>query len=602
MHYVCPFLPYRYFIMTHSLTSERSYFKKSLQFLSDYFLNSNDKWKAWALFFGCVFSTLTMIGLGFVLGWWCFPYIFAAFIVKDTATLLIGLGAGLLISGAMAGLNYLTNFLKNELYVNWRCWLTKKIIHQYLNNKTNYLEISRIYSDIDNPEQRIQEDIDKVVDSFLNLSLGFIDNLSNLVIYTVLLSLAGGSLSFMLFGGTIIIPGFLVLVALGVGIVTSLLGYFINRSLRESTNEETIAQSNLRSDLQHIKTFSEEIAIEHAEKYYQNRLENEVDVLSIKTRKRLSIQNETASFNLFNGILQAIIPVIAAAPLYFTDLITLDVFYSAGYYFSMITRSLNWFINSFETINKFQTSLDRIITLQQTLEKNNAVESTKNIIRTIGLQNENLIVRSLDLHLHGSNELVIKGLNLQFKPGIHTLIQAPSGTGKSSLFKAIAGTWLSGEGEILIPNSLESVYFLPQKPTLPNDTLRAVLAYPDANCSYFDSELISALKAVNMESLADKLDEQIGFKSLGEQQRIAFARVLLRKPDWIFLDEATASLDEHVEEHVYCRLKELLPKTTIISIAHRSTVRHHHDNVIFFNVNKKKEVKVEEKPAVFGII
>ncbi|WP_182391372.1 ABC transporter ATP-binding protein/permease [Legionella sp. PC997] len=588
--------------MTTSSKTEPSYFKKSLHFLPDYFLNSNDKWKAWALFGGCALSTLTIIGLSFVLGWWCFPYIFAAFIVKDTALLLMGVGACLLISGAMAGLNYLTNFLKNELYVNWRSWLTKKIIDQYLNNKTNYLEISRIYSDIDNPEQRIQEDIDKVVDSFLNLSLGFIDNFFNLVIYTVLLSLAGGSLSFMLFGGTIVIPGFLVLVALGVGIATSLMGYFINRSLRESTNEETIAQSNLRSDLQHIKIFSEEIAIEHAEKYYQNRLEKEVDELNTKTRRRLSIQNETSSFNLFNGILQAIIPVLAAAPLYFTDLITLDVFYSAGYYFSMITRSLNWFINSFEMINKFQTSLARIITLQETLEKNNESESTKNIIRSIGHHNKNLIVQNLNLHLHGSNELIVKGLNLQFKPGIHTLIQAPSGTGKSSLFKAIAGTWLSGEGEILIPNSLESIYFLPQKPTLPNDTLRAVLAYPDAHCVYSNSELISALNAVNLGMLSDKLDQHVGFKSLGEQQRIAFARVLLRKPDWIFLDEATASLDENVEEHVYCRLKELLPKTTIISIAHRSTVRHHHDNVLFFNVNNKREVHVEERHATLGAL
>jgi putative ATP-binding cassette transporter len=581
--------------MTNPTPSEPSYFNRSLQFLSDYFLNSNDKWKAWGLFSGCVFSTLAMIGLGFALGWWCFPYIYAAFIVKDTALLLMGLGAGLLITGAMAGFNYLTNYLKNELYVSWRSWLTKQIINQYLNNKTNYLEISRIYDDIDNPEQRIQEDIDKVVESSLDLSLGFIANFSNLVIYTVLLSLAGGSLSFVLFGSTIVIPGFLVFVALGVGTVTSLIGYFINKSLRQSTNEETIAQSNLRADLQHIKLFSEEIAIEHAEKYYQKRLEKEVDELNKKTAKRLSIQNETASFNVFNGILQAIIPVIAAAPLYFNDLITLDVFYSVGYYFSMMTTSLNWFITSFETINKFQTSLGRIITLQQALDKKSAGESTKKIIRTIDHHDKSLVVKKLELNLHGSNDLVIKGLNLHFTPGVHTLIQAPSGAGKSSLFKAIAGTWLSGEGEIIIPKSLESVYFLPQKPTLPNDTLRKVLAYPDANCSYTDNELIAALKAVSMETLADKLDKQVGFKSLGEQQRIAFARVLLRKPDWIFLDEATASLDEDVEEQVYCRLKELLPETTIISIAHRSTVKRHHDNVLFFKVNEQKDVQVEER-------
>ncbi|KTD49215.1 ABC transporter ATP-binding protein/permease [Legionella quateirensis] len=581
--------------MTRPTSSEPSYFKKSFQLLTDYFLNSNEQWKAWALFSGCVLSTLAMIGLGFVLGGWFFPFIYGAFIVKDTALLLFGLGAGFLISGTMAGFNYLTNYLKNELYVSWRSWLTKKMINQYLNSKTNYLEISRIYNDIDNPEQRIQEDIDKVVESSLDLFLGFIDNFSNLVVYTVLLILAGGSLSFVLFGSTLVIPGFLVFVALGVGIVTSLVGYFINRSLRASTNEETIAQSNLRADLQHIKMFSEEIAIEHAEQYYQNRLEQEVDELNKKTAKRLSIQNDTTSFNVFNGTFQAIVPIIAAAPLYFSDLITLDVFYSVGYYFAMMTRSLNWFINSFETINKFQTSLSRIIILQNALDKNNEGESTKKIIRTVAHHDNSLVVKKLELNLHGSNELVIKGLNLHFTPGVHTLIQAPSGAGKSSLFKAIAGTWLSGEGEVIIPNSLESVYFLPQKPTLPNDTLRKVLAYPDANCPYSDNELISALKAVNMEALADKLDKQIGFKSLGEQQRIAFARVLLRKPDWIFLDEATASLDEEVEEQVYCRLKELLPKTTIISIAHRSTVRRHHDNVLFFNVNDKKEVQVQEE-------
>lgn len=580
--------------MTIPLSSESSYFSRSVEFLSDYFLNSDHKWKAWGLISGCVFSTFAMISLGFTLGWWCFPYIYGAFIVKDTVLLLMGVGAGLLIMGAMAGFNYLTNYLKNELYVSWRSWVTKKIINQYLNNKTNYLEISRIYNEIDNPEQRIQEDIDKVAESFLDLSLGFIQNFSNLIIYTVLLSLAGSSLSFVLFGTTIVIPGFLVLVAFGIGSITSLTGYFINSSLRQSTNEETVVQSNLRADLQHIKLFSEEIAIEHAEKYYQKRLEKEIDELNKKTTKRLAIQNDTATFNLFNGVLQAIIPVIAAAPLYFKDLITLDVFYSVGYYFSMVTNSLSWFVTSFETINKFQTSLDRIMVLQQALGKDNADQSTKKIIRKINHHDKNLVVKTLELNLHGSNELVIKGLNLCFTPGVHTLIQAPSGSGKSSLFKAIAGTWVSGEGEIVIPKSLEAVYFLPQKPTLPNDTLRKVLAYPDANSSYSDNELIAVLKAVNLEALTDKLDKLVGFKSLGEQQRIAFARVLLRKPDWIFLDEATASLDEDVEEHVYCRLKELLPETTIISIAHRSTVRRHHDNVLFFKVNDKKEVQVEE--------
>jgi vitamin B12/bleomycin/antimicrobial peptide transport system ATP-binding/permease protein len=581
--------------MTKPSLPAPSYFKRSLQFLSDYFLHSENKWKARALFLGCFLSTLTFVGLSLVLGWWCFPYLFAAFVAKDAALFLMGALAGVLIAGAMTGFNYLTKFLKNKLYLDWRSWLTKKMIGQYLNNKTNYLEISRLYPDVDNLDQRIQEDIDKVVDSFLELSLGFIENVSTLVLYTVLLSLVGGSLSFMLFGGTIIIPGFLVLVALAVGIASALIGSFINRSLSKLTNLEITSKSNLRTDLQQVKNSAEEIALEGGKKYFQQRLESEVDDVTIKTEKRLSIFNASTSFALLNSILQGfIIPFCAAAPLFFKGLITIEVFWSASFYFSQITNSLSWFIVSVETINKFKTSLARVIQLQDILDKNNEMESTNTILHTIGQGRKQLVVKNLNLNLHGTDTALMKGLNLTFTPGIHTLIQAPSGTGKSSLFKAIAKTWGSGAGEIIMPDSSESIYFLPQKPTLPDDTLRKVLAYPDGNASYSDSELIAALNAVNMAKLAGELDKNIGFKSLGEQQRIAFARILLRKPDWIFLDEATSSLDEPTEEQMYHCLKEGLPNATIISIAHRSTVRHHHTKSLFFNINKEKGVQVEE--------
>lgn len=569
--------------------------KRSWQFLLDYFLNSQDKWKARALLLGCVVSILIVLGLSFLLGWWCFPYIFAAFVLKDVTTFLLGVGAALLISGLMAIFNFVTNFLEATLHVNWRSWLTKKTISQYLNNKTNYLAISRIYPEIDNPQQRIQEDIDKVTESFLDLCLGFIYNFSNLVIFVVLLSLVGSSLSFLLFGAMVTIPGFLVFVALAVGIGTSYLARFISKPLRDLANQETIAQSNFRANVESVQSSAEEVAIEQGETYYQSSLNEQVDDLSIKTTKRLWIKNKTESINVFNQIFQAVVPFLAAAPLYFANRITLSTFYSISYYFSTITFSLNWFATSLDTVNKFEVSLYRLMALQQVLDKDNRVDSTKKIIRTIDNQSNSLRINNLNLNLHNSQQSLIKGLNLTFTHGIHTLVQASSGTGKSSLFKAIAGTWVSGEGEITIPDCLQRLYFLPQKPTLPNDTLRKVLAYPDGDCSYSDEELITALNLVNMGTLAGKLDEKIGVKkSLGEQQRIAFARVFLRKPDWIFLDEATASLDEQSEEKIYSRLKECLPKTTIISIAHRSTLRQYHDKIVFLKVDDTKQVDIHE--------
>lgn len=581
--------------MVSPTSSELSSFKRAWPFLSDYFLHSNNKARAWALFAGGVLGVLAVTGLGFVLGWGCFPLIYAAVIAKDLGLLLVSIGAGLLTAAGMAGFHYLANFLKNKLYVDWRSWLTKKIINQYLNNPTNHLAISRVYKELDNPEQRIQEDVDKLVESTLTLTLGFIENALTLSVFSTFLGIAGGTLSFAILGTTILLPGYLVLVAFVVGGASSLIGFFINKSLSKLTNDETKTQSFLRADLQQLKNSSEEIAIERAEKYYKKRFEKTVDHLNEQTTKRLSNQNKSASFNLFNQIFQTLIPYLAAIPLYFKNLLTLDAFYACGFYFSMVTRSLNWFINSFQTINVFKTSLNRILELQKILNTTKEGSGFKKINRNIVHKSEYVKVDNLTLNLHSGNELVIKGLNVTFKPGVHTLIQAPSGTGKSSLFKAIAGTWISGEGEITIPHSLESIYFLPQKPTLPDDTLKNVLAYPDAECSFSDDELVTALKAVNLESFTNRLGEKIGFKSLGEQQRIAFARVLLRKPAWVFLDEATASLDEEGETHVYCRIKELLPKTTLVSIAHRSTVKRYHDDVLFFSANDKKEAQVQIK-------
>ncbi len=572
---------------------------KSMLFLSDYFVNSDEKWVAVALYAGCIVSTGAMIGLGFILGWWCFPFLYTVFIAKDAALLSIGLGAGLLISLAMASLNYLTNAFKNDLYLNWRAWLTNKIIDQYLNNPTNYLAIQRLHPEIDTPAQRIQEDIDKLVESFLDLSIGGIENIVNLVMYTVLLSLAGGSLSFFMFGVNIVIPCYLVFVALGAGIATSAVGVYFNHGILEATQAEIVAQNNLRTDTQDLHVCAEEIAIEGGAAYYQKRLVGRVEGLYDKTAQRLAMQNRVLSFNIFNDIVQAIIPFLAAAPLYFNDLISLDGFYATSYYFSVMTRSLNWVISSFEKINKFQTSLARILALQTVLEQQQASDHIVTQIERVieRTEQQNLVVENLQLDIPGTADVVLQGLSLRFQPGAHSLIQAHSGSGKSSFFKAVAGTWSSGCGRITIPKGLETIYFLPQKPTLPHDTLRMVLAYPATDCPYDDTVLRQALTAVNLPALVDKLDENIGFKSLGEQQRIAFARVLLRKPQWVFLDEATASLDEEVEAQVYTCLKSQLPNTTLISIAHRSTVQRHHLRILFFEKDQAKNISVVESPA-----
>lgn len=566
--------------------------KHSMQFLLQFFFDPETKWNARILFAGLVLSVLTLTGLGLALGWWCFPSVYTAFIAKDTALLFTSALRTLLIASLMCCSSYSSSALKNKLFKEWGSWLTSRLTEQY---NIHHLKIFRSYREkLDNPEQRIQEDAENVVQATLDLSVGLIENLSNFIMFTTLLAIAGGPISFSILGLNIVIPGFFIWVALLTGICSSVIGYFVSSSLQTATLEETKCRSNFRANLQQLTIFSEEIALEGGGEYFKAHLKKNIDEFYAKSIQRLSIQNRINTFNMFINTVQALVPFFAAAPLYYNDVITLDAFFSIGYYFSMVTRSLNWFINSFEKINRFQTSLSRITELQQVFDENN---STKGIMRIIKASNE-LEINDVKLTSPNDGQVIIKGLNLKFSAGIDTMLQARSGVGKSTLYKAIGGTWLSGEGEIIIPNSFDAIYFLPQTPTIPDDTLRNILAYPQAECKYSDAELMSVLKIVEMEHPAERLDERIQLNSplsLGQKQRIALARVLLRKPDWVFLDEATASLDEKAEAMAYRCLKKNLPNITIISIAHRSTVKRYHNRVLFFNVDSEKDVQISEE-------
>lgn len=560
-------------------------------FLSDFFINSPNPWKARLLLAGSVLCSLIGIGLGFALVWWCFPYLYAAFMAKNTALLLLGAGAGLLLVGLIVVVNFLGHYLKNTLMVDWRSWLTKKIIKQYLGaeNKCNYLDISREHPEIDNPGQRIHQSIEHVVESSLNLSTGLIEHLTKLIVYIVLISLVGGSLSFVVFDTTIIIPQFMLLTALLVGITTSIIGYYISKSLQAVTNEEITAKSNLGADLSKLSASPEEIAIERGESYYQNKFNKDVSEIDNKTSDKLYISNKIVAYNYFISLFQSIIPFLAAAPLYFQELISIDMFSSIGYYFSMITSSISWFIKSFDTINIFKTNFIRIQQLQQVLMQ----DSYSGIHQILSADGKKISVKQLNLKLHGHEHNLFNALDFCLQENESILIKAESGFGKSSIFKAIAGTWHAGDGEIHTLNR-DECYFLPQKAHLPDDTLRNAILYPNLDQQYSDVLIKNALKAVRLEELCEKLDENIGFKSEGQKQRIAFARVILKNPKWLFLDEATASLDDINEQNIYQYIREFLPQTTVISIAHRPTVEKFHDKILFFKREKNGDVAIQE--------
>lgn len=581
-------------------TTKPAYLKKAFQLFSDYFINSDQKLTAWLLLGGLLLSILALVGLTAALSWGFLGF-WAALTAKELGGFLFYSGLIALNSAAIVGMSTLMSFLTETLSIQWRSWLTTKFVNKYLFGEKNYLDLARGSPHLDNPDQRIQENIDDFVDRSLSLGTDFLRSTLTLVTFIGTLWVVGGSLPLVLFGATIIIPGYLVWGSLLVALVNSGITHMLGKSLATMNQKEERLEAKFRKDLEFVHNESENIALETGEKYHQKKLEKDLEQISQNAFQKLWVKLKVSAFQMSYNYLSNILPYIFAAPAYFSGLIDFGQAMQIGVAFSEVSNSLNWFVNSYTTLKKYQTSIERIIELEEELNLENCEMNKKNIHIHQSKSNV-LIIKNLSIAYPRSANpnFIMRHLNLEFKPGENTLIKAPSGFGKSTLFKAIRDTWGHGKGEISIPQH-QKTYFLPQKPLIPHDSLKAILAYPDADDTYSDEEYEAALLAVggNMERFIpelDKIDTWSKRLSLGQQQRISFARALLKKPDWLFLDEATASLDEESENQLYTLLKDKLPKTTVISIAHRSTVMKFHQRVVQLEIPTEKSQSKATQP------
>ena len=572
--------------------------RKTFDLVKDYFLNSDEKLVAWLLLIGAVLCVIGIVALMAVLSWWSAGF-WAVLTAKALIPFLMSIGEFALILSALVGVFVLKDYLIGKLSIFWRNWLTHKILNELFNSANNYLDLKRFSAEIDNIAQRIQEDVKFIVDLTLSLGTDFLKAVLSLGTFVGTLWVVGGSLSFVLLGLNFIIPGYLVWVALIVAIVATVATHYIGNSLAETNKKAEGAEADFRQALTELNDDAENIAQEHAEDYYKTSVTNKVQDINRTAHQKLNTKTKLVAFQNFYSQLAQILPTLLSAPLYFAGLIELGQIMQIGMSFGQVSVSLSWFVDTYESLSSYKSSIERITELRKTFEKEGIVlANAKSIVRkernkdSINIKHLNITEPQVSSTAH-----IMRNLNLKLKPGEHILIQGPSGLGKSTLFKAISGTWKYGDGKISIPSG-KNLYFLPQKPTLPHNTLMAVLAYPEPVSTYTEEQCIAALRAVGgMNEFIPKLHEKRRWSkelSDGQQQRISFARALLKKPAWLFLDEATSSLDEESEEHVYRVVKEL-KDTTIVSIAHRKTVEKHHSRIVLFSVNAEKEIDVKEQ-------
>jgi len=467
-------------------------------------------------------------------------------------------------------------YLTQMLQIRWRRWLTDKYLKDWLTDRT-YYPMQLKGRQTDNPDQRIAEDLRIFVNQTLSLSIGLLNALVTLVSFVGVLWALSGPLVIPLDGREIVIPGYMVWAALLYATLGNWLANRIGRPLIGLNFEQQRYEADFRYSLMRFRENMEGVALYRGE-------DDELRGFSARFRgiyanwwAIMKRQKQLTWFISGYGQLAVIFPFVVAAPRFFSGAIALGGLMQTASAFGYVRESLSWFINVYTSFAEWKATVDRLIGFHQAIEAAQRAQQDNPGIELASGPDGALKLDRLELDLP-TGETLVSRASLDIALGSRVLLQGPSGSGKSTLFRAIAGIWPFGRGRILHPAQFDRL-FLPQRPYFPLGTLREALCYPSRLESFTDIEIGEALTAVGLSHLLARLDQSADWTtqlSGGEQQRVAFARAILEKPAWLFLDEATSNLDDASQAELYALLTDRLKHTTIVSIAHRNELARFH--------------------------
>ncbi len=572
------------------MRSVGSFLKDAYRLAKPYFARSDERLFAWGMLIAIIVLNLTMVGMSVILNFWHREFYNAIQTKNWQAFLELLFMYRRTPSGLMPGFVELATiwiaiavyavYLNQWLQIRWRNWMTREFLAEWLSDRAYYhisLATDTAAVGTDNPDQRIAEDLRDFTRSTLSLGLSLLSNVVSLFSFlTILWSLSGST---TVFG--INIPGYMVWVALIYSVLGTCLTHLVGRPLAALNFRQQRVEADFRYALVRVRENVEGIALYHGEKEEQELL---YERFSSVIGNWWAIMRRLRWLNaLIAGYSQlaSIFPIVVAAPRYFFGTMELgDLMQTVGA-FGQVQGAMSWIIDQYSANNPNEVSLVRWRSIVERLSTfDRAVVVARATAEKISVNNSpdgSVQLRDFTISLPDGAKL-LSDADVVLEPGHSVVISGRSGSGKSTLFRAIAGIWPFGEGRVQRPS--ERCMFLPQRAYLPLGTLRHVVAYPYPPEAYTKQEVADAMAAVGLEALVPRLDQdELWAQQLsgGEQQRVALARALLAKPDWLFLDEATASLDPEAEQELYRVLREKLPHTTLVSIAHRTSVAAFHD-------------------------
>jgi putative ATP-binding cassette transporter len=560
-----------------AVTTKRGFLRQAWDLAWPY-LNSEEKWAARGLLLAVVALNLITVALNVRLNAWNNDF-YDALQQYNWPEFWRQFGIFAIIAFSLIVVAVYSLYLRQILHIRWRRWLTDRFLRNWLEDQS-YYRMQLNQATTDNPDQRISDDLDRFATISLGLSLGLLNSFVTLVSFLSILWTLSGALMIPLGGGvTIKIPGYMVFAAVIYAVVGTIVTRWIGHPLIRLNFDQQRYEADLRFSMVRLRENAENVAFYGGEAReldtFQTRFARIVTNWwgIIKRRKKLTW------FTTGYSQVAIIFPFVVAAPRYFDKAIQLGGLMQISSAFNQVQDSLSFIITSYTEIAEYQSVVQRLAGFR---EKLNEIAAERRAPQPIQIERggTGVEVETLDLNLP-DGQILRPDIALGASPSNPLLITGSSGAGKSTLLRAIAGLWPFGRGRIRVAQGRS--LFLPQRPYLPLGTLADALVYPNSAAGRPRDKLADALRTVGLPQLVDQLDEEGNWAqrlSIGEQQRLAFARVLLARPEIVFLDEATSALDEAAETSLYRLLREASWRPTIVSVGHHGTLRRFHDTVV----------------------
>lgn len=580
------------------LKKRQTFFKTYFNLLKGYW-QSEEKWKALGLLCVVIILNFAMVYLLVQINTWYNEfYNSLQNYAKDLFWGLIGKFTGLALLYIVIAVYAI--YLQQLLQIRWRTWLTNHAVNSWL-EKQAYYRMQLLHQNetrLDNPDQRIQEDINQFIGLTLSLFLSLLKQLTTLCAFAVVLWNLSGAFDLTIpFFGEVKIYGYMLWFSVLYSLLGSIFAHLVGKKLIALNFDQQRYEADFRFFMTRMRENSESIAFYKGEFAEKQTFRERFDFVVKNFR---ALMNKTKALNFyanFYGQLAIIVPMILAMPRYFSGAMTLGGLMQTVSAFGRVQDALSYFVSAYDTIAQLIAVVDRLSQFSQHLDE---VKKISSDFEQKTHERDDLILANVSVKLPNGQTL-LNSCSLSIPKGRRVLITGASGAGKSTFLRTLAGIWQFASGK-LVHNANDKILFLPQKPYLPLGSLRQAIFYPleeeKGKKIFSDDALKKLLEDVDLPNLKNHLDEMEDWSkilSLGEQQRIALARVLIVRPNWIFLDEATSALDAVREENFYQLLKNRLPEMGVISVGHRASLFKQHDEELHITEEKNWILKSIDK-------